>query len=130
MNYILGADCVIFRTVPDGEIFRYALNSNCAFEVDETDELFESGWSVVAVGRLQLATEGDFASMRYGKLPEPWAGGSRWLSYGCRVSRCPDGGSSATVGERVTSDGRRSRSLRASGPDTRLQDFRHCGCSG
>ena len=79
VNYILGADCVIFRTVPDGEIFRYALNSNCAFEIDETDEFFESGWSVVAVGRLQLATEGDFASMQYGKLPEPWAGGSRWM---------------------------------------------------
>ena len=79
VNYILGADCVIFRTVPDGEIFRYALNSNCAFEIDETDEFFESGWSVVAVGRLQLATEGDFASMRYGKLPEPWAGGGRWM---------------------------------------------------
>jgi hypothetical protein len=79
VNYILGADCVIFRTVPDGEIFRYALNSNCAFEIDETDEFFESGWSVVAVGRLQLATEGEFASMRYGKLPEPWAGGNRWL---------------------------------------------------
>jgi uncharacterized protein len=79
VNYILGDDCIIFRTVPDGEIFRHALNSNCAFEIDETDEFFESGWSVVAVGRLQLATEDDFASMRYGKQPEPWAGGSRWM---------------------------------------------------
>jgi uncharacterized protein len=77
VNYILGEDCVIFRTVPDGEISRYALSSNCAFEIDETDEFFESGWSVVAVGRLQLATEVDFAGMRYGKLPEPWAGGNR-----------------------------------------------------
>ena len=57
VNYILGDNCVIFRTAPDGEIFRYALNSNCAFEIDETNEWFESGWSVVAVGRLQLATE-------------------------------------------------------------------------
>jgi len=79
VNYVLGADCIIFRTVPDGEIFRYALNSTCAFEIDETNEFFESGWSVVAVGRLQLATEEDFAQMRYGRLPEPWAGGSRWL---------------------------------------------------
>jgi uncharacterized protein len=78
VNYVLGADCVIFRTVPDGEIFRYALNSTCAFEIDETNEFFESGWSVVAVGRLQLATEDDFAQMRYGRLPEPWAG-NRWM---------------------------------------------------
>jgi uncharacterized protein len=77
VNYILGDDCIIFRTVPDGEIFRHALSSNCAFEIDETDEFFESGWSVVVVGRLQLATEDDFASIRYGKVPEPWAGGDR-----------------------------------------------------
>ena len=56
VNYVVGADCVIFRTVPDGEIFRYAPDSTCAFEIDETNEFFESGWSVVAVGRLQLAT--------------------------------------------------------------------------
>jgi nitroimidazol reductase NimA-like FMN-containing flavoprotein (pyridoxamine 5'-phosphate oxidase superfamily) len=79
VNYILADDCIIFRTVPDGEIFRHALNSICAFEIDETDEFFESGWSVVAVGRLQLANEEDFARMRYGKLPEPWAGGNRYM---------------------------------------------------
>jgi uncharacterized protein len=79
VNYILVGDSVIFRTVPAGEIFHNALNSICAFEIDETEEFFESGWSVVAVGRLQLATEDDFARMRYGKLPEPWAGGSRWM---------------------------------------------------
>jgi uncharacterized protein len=79
VNYILLDDSVIFRTVPAGEIFHHALNSNCAFEIDETDEFFETGWSVVAVGRLQLASQEDFARMRYGKLPEPWAGGSRWM---------------------------------------------------
>jgi hypothetical protein len=79
VNYVLVDDSVIFRTVPDGEIFRHAINSNCAFEIDETDEFFELGWSVVAVGSLQLATEDDFARMRYGKLPEPWAGGRRWM---------------------------------------------------
>lgn len=79
VNYIFADDSVIFRTAPDGEIYHHALNFNCAFEIDETDEFFESGWSVVVVGRLQLATEDDFARMRYGKLPEPWAGGNRWM---------------------------------------------------
>jgi uncharacterized protein len=68
VNYILSEDCVIFRTVPDGEIFRHALNSTCAFEIDETEEFFESGWSVVAVGRMGLATEDDIAHMRFGRL--------------------------------------------------------------
>jgi hypothetical protein len=34
-------------------------------------------WAAAEVGGLQLAAEGDFAHMMYGKLPEPWAGGTR-----------------------------------------------------
>ena len=79
VNYIVANGWIILRTVPDGEIFHHALNSICAFEIDETDEFFQSGWSVVAVGRLELATEENFAQMRFGRLPEPWAGGSRSL---------------------------------------------------
>lgn len=78
-NYVVAEDSVILRTVPDGEIYHHALNSVCAFEVDETDEFFEAGWSVVVVGRLELATEEHFARMLYGKMPEPWAGGNRYL---------------------------------------------------
>jgi uncharacterized protein len=54
-------------------------SARCAFEIDEVDEFFESGWSVVVVGRLELATEEDFARMKFGKIPEPWAGGSRHM---------------------------------------------------
>jgi nitroimidazol reductase NimA-like FMN-containing flavoprotein (pyridoxamine 5'-phosphate oxidase superfamily) len=79
VNYVLADDSIIFRTVPDGEIFHHALSSVCAFEIDEIDEFFESGWSVVAVGRLELATGDDFDHMRYGKLPQPWATGSRYM---------------------------------------------------
>jgi uncharacterized protein len=78
-NYVVAEDSVILRTVHDGEIYHHALSSTCAFEVDETDEFFESGWSVVVVGRLELATGDDFARMLYGKMPEPWAGGNRYM---------------------------------------------------
>ncbi len=79
VNYVLADDSIIFRTVPNGEIFHHALNSMCAFEIDDTDEFFESGWSVVALGRLELATGDDFDHMRYGELPQPWAAGSRYM---------------------------------------------------
>ena len=79
VNYVLADDSIIFRTVPDGQIFHHALNSMCAFEIDDTDEFFESGWSVIALGRLQLATGDDFDHMRYGKLPQPWATGGRHM---------------------------------------------------
>jgi hypothetical protein len=74
VNYVLAGDRITLRTVPDGEIYRHPLSTNCAFEIDEADELLESGWSVVVAGRLELATEEDFAYLTYGKLPEPWAG--------------------------------------------------------
>jgi uncharacterized protein len=79
VNYVLADDSIIFRTVPNGEIFHHALNSLCAFEIDDTDEFFESGWSVVAIGRLELATGDDFDHMRYAKFPQPWATGSRYM---------------------------------------------------
>jgi hypothetical protein len=77
VNYVLADDSIIFRTLPNGAIFHHALNSMCAFEVDDTDEFFESGWSVVAIGFLELATRDDFEHMRNGKLPQPWATGNR-----------------------------------------------------
>lgn len=79
VNYILAEDGVVFRTVPDGEIYRHALETTCAFEVDDIDEFFESGWSVLVVGRLHLLSEEDFARLRYGKIPEPWAAGPRTM---------------------------------------------------
>jgi uncharacterized protein len=79
VNYVLADDSIIFRTVPDGQIFHHALDSMCAFEIDDTDEFFESGWSVVAIGRLELATGDDFDHIRYGKSPQPWATGNRYM---------------------------------------------------
>jgi hypothetical protein len=47
---------------------------------------------VVLVGRLELATEDDFARMLYEKMPEPWLAGTGTCSYGCGVTTYPDGG--------------------------------------
>ncbi len=92
VNYVFAGDNIIFRTVPDGQIFHHALSSICAFEIDETDEFFESGWSVVAVGRLELATGAAFDHMRYGKLPQPGPRVADTCSYGWRARRYPDVG--------------------------------------
>ena len=79
VNYVLTADGVIFRTVPDGEVARHAMDSLCAFEIDEIDEFFEAGWSVLVAGVAQLLTEADFRRLQYGRIPEPWAAGPRIL---------------------------------------------------
>ncbi len=79
VNYVLTDDGIVFRTVPDGEVARHALDASCAFEIDDVDEFFESGWSVLAVGVAQLLTEADFQRLRFGEMPEPWAAGPRVL---------------------------------------------------
>jgi hypothetical protein len=90
VNYILLDDCIIFRTVPDGEIFHHALDSICAFEIDETDEFFLSGWSVVAVGRcnwrpkMTLLGCGSEDSLNHGPAA------TDTCSYDCRASKSPD----------------------------------------
>jgi uncharacterized protein len=55
------------------------MDTTCAFEIDDVDEFFESGWSVLAVGVAQLLTEADFQRLRFGRIPEPWADGPRIL---------------------------------------------------
>ena len=50
VNYILEGDGMIFSTVPDGEVFRHALEITCACEIDEIEEFYQSGRSVLAVG--------------------------------------------------------------------------------
>jgi hypothetical protein len=77
VNYVLEGDSVVFRTVSDGEVYRHALGTTCAFEIDEIDEFYQSGWSVLAVAGLQLLTEEEFALLQFGKIPKPWAVGPR-----------------------------------------------------
>ena len=91
VNYVLVDDSVIFRTVPDGEIFHHALSSVCAFEIDETDEFFRSGWSVVVVGRLSWRPKTTSLTCSTGGCPSPGPEVTDTCSYGCRASKCPDG---------------------------------------
>src|SRR6187200_1544451 len=79
VNYVLEGQSVVFRTVSDGEVYRHALETTCAFEIDEMDEFYQSGWSVLAVGGLQLLTEDEFARLQFGRIPKPWAAGPRGI---------------------------------------------------
>jgi hypothetical protein len=98
VNYVLEGDSVVFRTVPDGEVYRHALGTTCAFEIDEIDEFYQSGWSVLAVGGLRLLTEEGFARLQFGRIPKPWAAGP-----GSMFVRLP---CVQLTGRRVIPDGR------------------------
>jgi nitroimidazol reductase NimA-like FMN-containing flavoprotein (pyridoxamine 5'-phosphate oxidase superfamily) len=72
---------VVFRTGADSALGRMADGSPVAFEVDETDQVAKSGWSVIVTGHLSPLTDAD----ELGRLGEfdlhPWAPGvrDRWM---------------------------------------------------
>ena len=68
---------MIFRTVPDGEAYRDALETTCAFEIDHrsTSSTVKAGacWPSVAAPRQRRSS----GRLRFSKIPEPWAAGPR-----------------------------------------------------
>jgi uncharacterized protein len=79
INFVVAADAVLFRTAPDNEIARSAVGQWVAFEVDQADEFLQSGWSVLAVGVAEQASEELIRMLDVGQTPEPWASGDRVL---------------------------------------------------
>ena len=92
LNYVLIDDAIYFRTVADGEIARYALDRTCSFEIDDIDEFFQAGWSVLAVGVPQPLTAAELEHLESEQLPQTWAGGPRTCSSACRSSNSAGGG--------------------------------------
>lgn len=80
VNYTMYEDDIIFRTTPDGELSRFAVDSELAFEVDHLDPDHRQGWSVVAVGTAQVVDDAvELATIKREWNPEPWARGLRHL---------------------------------------------------
>lgn len=78
VNYALDGENIVFHT-DDGTKLRRGPGRSACFEVDEIDRAGHTGWSVVAVGRLEEVTELDGPVYeRVIKLPiEPWAPGPK-----------------------------------------------------
>ena len=73
VNYVADADGIRFRTSPYASVAQQAGGSVVAFEVDETDDFTESGWSVLLRGVAEVAARRPAP----GPDPEPWAEGVR-----------------------------------------------------
>lgn len=77
LNYTLLGDALVFRTTPYSEVARYAVGKEAAFEVDELNHQRQTGWSVVAVGRIEELSVEELQELRTMWVPRPWAGGLR-----------------------------------------------------
>ena len=77
VNYALDGRSVVFRTAPGTKLAFAAQGRAVGFEVDEADELFESGTSVVVHGRLHRVIDRSEVA-RLDRLPlRTWAPGKR-----------------------------------------------------
>jgi hypothetical protein len=82
LNYAYHDNRIVMRTVASGEIDRYAIDAACAFEIDDIDEFYATGWSVTVTGIAKRLTGREQAELPFGRVPEPWVGGIRPLFVG------------------------------------------------
>jgi nitroimidazol reductase NimA-like FMN-containing flavoprotein (pyridoxamine 5'-phosphate oxidase superfamily) len=73
VNFLFDGTRILVRTSPGTKLHAAASGSVVAFEVDDFDPMFHSGWSVVVTGTTQeLTDEHDLADVRSRHLPH-WA---------------------------------------------------------
>jgi nitroimidazol reductase NimA-like FMN-containing flavoprotein (pyridoxamine 5'-phosphate oxidase superfamily) len=95
VNYVLDGDAVVFASGSGAKLWG-ATRSEVAFEVDDTEPLTRSGWSVIVHGLPQEVTDLDHAGLleRVRALPlRPWPAGYRpnlvriapWVVTGRRI---------------------------------------------
>ncbi|MGW7447087.1 helix-turn-helix domain-containing protein [Kitasatospora sp. NPDC054795] len=81
VNYRVLDATILYRTEADGTLAR-AEGSEVAFEVDQLDEVFATGWSVLVNGTVSIVSDEE-AVRRFEQHadPRPWAGGTRdtWM---------------------------------------------------
>lgn len=77
VNYVVDGEDVLFRSAPGTKV-DHGDGAPAAFEIDHLDRERRTGWSVVAVGRLEVLAPDDPARMRLRQHPiRPWAAGDR-----------------------------------------------------
>jgi hypothetical protein len=79
LNFTVHLGAVWFSTGPQTEVARYGAAQQVAFEIDDVHDFLQAGWSVVAVGWLELF-DGPPPSLTAAPFPEPWpADAFGWL---------------------------------------------------
>lgn len=75
VNYTVDEHAIYFRTRGDSPVAKSLYESTALFEVDDVDELLETGWSVLARGEATYISNRGDRPRGPGREPEPWAPG-------------------------------------------------------
>ncbi|MFE5587581.1 helix-turn-helix domain-containing protein [Kitasatospora sp. NPDC056531] len=81
VNYRVLDATILYRTTPDSDLAK-AAGHEVAFEVDQLDEVFATGWSVLVNGTGSVVPDKDAVRwLEQHADPRPWAGGDRdtWI---------------------------------------------------
>lgn len=74
VNYVVHRGAIVFRTDPGSKMMAVATGSTFAFEVDDVDEGWMEGWSVLVQGRGQEIFDEPVLEAVEAKGLRPWAG--------------------------------------------------------
>lgn len=76
-NYVVDGEEVLFRTAPGSKLDAAVRNQTVVFEIDHSDPMYHTGWSVVVVGHAHEVTDPD-RQQEIARLPlRPWASGKK-----------------------------------------------------
>ena len=75
----MDAGAIVFRTTHYSELATHAVGHDAAFEVDDVNPRRQTGWSIVALGRVEEVSNHELQTLRTLWVPRPWAGGLRNL---------------------------------------------------
>jgi nitroimidazol reductase NimA-like FMN-containing flavoprotein (pyridoxamine 5'-phosphate oxidase superfamily) len=82
VNFALDGRRIVFRTGAGTKFHAVVHDAVLALEIDEVDESYHMGWSVLAVGQAREVVDADEIARLTRELPlRPWAGGdkSHWV---------------------------------------------------
>ena len=81
VNYAMSDGDVVVRTHPGGALDALRDRAMVAFEIDELDHRYQTGWSVVVHGHAEPVTDPAAIEELDALEVAPWAGGSRpdWI---------------------------------------------------
>ncbi len=81
VNFVVDGESVVIRTAPGSKLDAATRHAVVAFEADDIDPVYHSGWSVLATGMARAITDPDELE-RVRRLPlAPWGASSSDAAY-------------------------------------------------
>ena len=77
VNYLVHDGSVVFRTVPGAKLAAAVRGGDVAFEVDQTDDLAQTGWSVLVRGKAEELVDPEELAELEDRHPQPLGSGTR-----------------------------------------------------